>query len=327
MKNACLTGVALLVILGGAGPANAQSTFAFESVATLDEMSSLVRTRFPPGTPRSALRQAFVDEGRATLRVWPGDPAVEKYIYDIDLCHYYVWRWNLSADYDASGKLQQAYVNGNAVFASDTSQKAVLKGAEAGTRASLLQMQRPRPEAYKGESSLGFLLYDRDGDQRTTHDQSLVGAGPSRADPADMGAMTFYTDVDPWRSIFDFDAADRIVPFDGDCGDADRLIQARKEATKTQPGPTASSPPQLWSDHKRLNIPLPACAEQAFSVLKDLGYSNVVRSGNYSYGNLGQNRAAVKCVEMAEGSFVYFAVAGAQRDVVERLRNQIAGKL
>lgn len=327
MKVSYVVGVALLVIFCGAGPANAESTFAFESVTTLDEMSSLVRTRFPLGTSRSTLRHAFVDEGQATLKVRADDPGVEKYIYDIDLCHYYVWRWNISVDYDASGKLRQAYVNGNLVFPGGTPKKVVSKVAEDGTKASIVRMQRPRPEAYKGETSLGFLLFDRDGDQRTTNDQSLVGAGPSRAHPANMGKLTTYTDVDPWRSIFDSDAADRIVPFNGDCSEVDGLMQSPIKTETMKPNPSVKSPPQLWSDHKRLNIPLRACGDLAFNVLNDLGYSNVIRNGNYSYGNFEENRAAVKCVEIAEGSFVYFSVAGPQKDVVERLRNQIAGKL
>jgi hypothetical protein len=327
MKVSYVVGVALFVIFCGARPANAESTFAFESVTTLDEMSSLVRTTFPLGTSRSTLRHAFVDEGRATLKVKADDPGVEKYIYDIDLCHYYVWRWNISADYDASGKLRQAYVNGDIVFPGGTPKNAPSKVAEDATKASIVWAQRPRPEAYKGENSLGFLLYDRDGDQRTANDQSLIGAGPSRAHPSNMGKLTTYTDVDPWRSIFDFDAADRIVPFNGDCSEVDRLMQSRNAAETMKPNPSVISPPQLWSDHKRLNIPLRACADLAFNVMNNLGYSNVVRNGNYSYGNFEQNRAAVKCVEIAEGSFVYFAVAGAQKEVVERLRNQIAGKL
>jgi hypothetical protein len=52
----------------------------------------------------------------------------------------------------------------------------------------------------------------------------------------------------------------------------------------------------------------------------------VVRNGNFSYGNLGDNRAAVKCIENQGGSFVYFAVAGSNKESVEKLRNEIAWK-
>ena len=87
------------------------------------------------------------------------------------------------------------------------------------------------------------------------------------------------------------------------------------------------APPQLWSDHKLLAVPVGVCADRAFNVLNALGYSNVVKNGDYSYGNFNENRAAVKCVEGSGGSFVYFAVAGSQRETVERLRNQIAQEL
>ena len=87
------------------------------------------------------------------------------------------------------------------------------------------------------------------------------------------------------------------------------------------------APPQLWSDHKLLSMPVEVCAERASNVLSVLGYAHVVRNGNYSYGDFKENRAAVKCVESAGGSFVYFAVAGSQKETVEQLRNQIAQKL
>ena len=198
-----------------------KTTFTFESLLTLDEMSSLIQVKFPLGTPRANLRQAFVEEGGATLKVRTTDPSVEKYIYDIDLCHYYVWRWNISADYDAAGKLRQVYVNGNIVFPSGNPKKMISKVAEEGKTPSIYQMQRPRPEAYKGESILLFLLFDRDSDLRTTDDQTLIGGGPSQADPTNMGNLIGYTEVDPWRSIFDFDAADRIVSFHGDCNEVE----------------------------------------------------------------------------------------------------------
>ena len=87
-----------------------------------------------------------------------------------------------------------------------------------------------------------------------------------------------------------------------------------------------NSPPQLWSDHKRLDIPADVCALKGYSALKSLGFTNVVKNGNYSYGNFNDNRAAVKCVEMNGGSFVYMAVAGPKNEVVEKLRNEIAWK-
>jgi hypothetical protein len=85
--------------------------------------------------------------------------------------------------------------------------------------------------------------------------------------------------------------------------------------------------PELWSDHKLLKVPVDVCGERAFNVLTALAYENVVRNGNYSYGDFKGNRAAVKCVETAEGSFLYFAVAGPRKETVEQLRNQLGRTL
>lgn len=217
-----------VVLFGCAALANAESPFEFESVATLSDMTALIQARFPLGTSRDTMRHVFVDEGHATLKVKPGEPGVEKYLYDIDLCHYYVWRWNVSADYDASGQLRQAYVNGNSVYANGNPKRVHPNAAPEGKKSAIFRVQRPRPEAYKGESSLGFLLLDMDGDIRTTDDQFLIGAGPSRADPANMGTMVTYTDVDPWRSIFDFDSVDHVIPFAGSCARADEMAEAQR---------------------------------------------------------------------------------------------------
>lgn len=226
MKISYIVSITLLFLCAGNAAARADSTFSFESVTSLEDMSSFIRSRLTLGASRENVRHIFVEEGRATLKVKAGVPGIEKYIYDIDLCHYYIWRWNISANYDASNQLRQVYVNGNTIFPDGTPMKLVPKVAEAGKKASILKVRRPRPEAYKGESSLTFLLFDRDSNPATTDDQVIAGAGPSRADPMNMGKLVTYTDVDPWRSIFDFDAADRIVPYQGDCKNVDRVMAA-----------------------------------------------------------------------------------------------------
>jgi hypothetical protein len=76
-----------------------------------------------------------------------------------------------------------------------------------------------------------------------------------------------------------------------------------------------------------LEIPVAACGEKASITLTALGFSNVVRNGDYSYGNYQGSRAAVKCVPMPKGSFVYFAVASASKEAAEELRNRISWKL
>jgi hypothetical protein len=222
----------LLAVSGSVTSAAGEAPFAFESVTALDDMSSLIQSRFPLGTSRDILRHVFVEEGHGTLKTRADVPGIEKYLYDIDLCHYYVWRWNISADYDASGQLRQAYVNGNIVFADGHPKKIVSMAPEEGKKSAVYRIQRPRPEAYKGENSLAAILLDRDGNLATTDDQILVGAGPSRADPANMGKMIAYTEVDPWRSIFDADSADRIATYRGSCEAADKLYDAQKQALK-----------------------------------------------------------------------------------------------
>lgn len=92
-------------------------------------------------------------------------------------------------------------------------------------------------------------------------------------------------------------------------------------------GPEDNSVPHLWSHHKLLGISVDECSTQALSILKTLGFSSVVKNEQYVYGNYQGNRAAIKCVELADKSFVYTAVAGADVKLVEQLRNKISWKL
>lgn len=190
-----------------------KTPFNFDSINSIEEMSEYIREHFPLGSRQNDLRQTFVTEGGAILKKHPSSPDIEKYIYDINLCNIYIWRWNISTDYDVSGKLLQAYLNGNSLFPNGKPQQIVPKKAEPGKKASLYRMQRPRPEANKGEVSLGYILFDRDSDTKTINDQAIIGTGPSRADPVNMGKVVAYTDVDPWRSIFDSDSAHPISQY------------------------------------------------------------------------------------------------------------------
>lgn len=90
--------------------------------------------------------------------------------------------------------------------------------------------------------------------------------------------------------------------------------------------PTAK-PPQLWSHHKVLDIHVGACALKGLSALKSLGFTQVVKNENYIYGNFHNNRVAVKCVSRGAASFVYLAVAGPNKEIVEKLRNEVAWKM
>jgi hypothetical protein len=192
------------------------ASFRFESVATLDAMQAYVRTAFPPGAPRAALRQAFVTDGGATQRSRPALASTEKYLYDINVCRMYVWRWNISADYDAGGALVQVWVNGEPVHAAGPQRRDPMT-LPHGPHPSILKGARLRPQADLGETSLAYMVYDLDGDATTTDDQFAMGAGPTRIDPGNMGTMHVYTNVDPWRSIFDADPAERIVDYAGAC--------------------------------------------------------------------------------------------------------------
>lgn len=89
----------------------------------------------------------------------------------------------------------------------------------------------------------------------------------------------------------------------------------------------ASKPPQLWSHHKQMEISPEACSTRGHKVLKVLGFSSVVKKDNYVYGNYLDNRAAVKCAPLDKGSFLYLAVAGSDKNIVEKLRNELSKKM
>jgi hypothetical protein len=174
---------------------------------------------------REQVRALFIGQGGATLKLHPTQVGVEKYIYDINLCSYYVWRWNISADYDPTGRLKQLFINGEPALPNGSPPRVMPK-ASPDQKAAILKITRPRPEAFKGESSLAALVFDHDADPNTIDDQELMGAGPTSSDPLNMGNLHVYH-VEPWRSIFDMDAASAIVPYSGNCAAADAAIAAR----------------------------------------------------------------------------------------------------
>lgn len=198
-------------------PAAAQErgSFRFESVDTIGAMKDFVRSSFPPGAPRAALRRVLADEGGGSWRQHPRRPGTEKYLYDINICDAYIWRWNISADFDAAGALTQVYVNGDPVHASGP-QKIDPRTLQSGGKAAIFKGTRARPEAHRGEKQLAYLLLDGDADPRTVDDQLVMGAGPTSPEPG-RARMLGYTDVELWRSIFDPDPADRIVRRQGAC--------------------------------------------------------------------------------------------------------------
>lgn len=203
-------------------PADAAERFRYDNMLTVDMMRQYIRKNFPIGSPRDAVQKAFVLQGRGSLRHHPSSKDTEKYLYDINLCKYYVWRWNIAADYDPEGKLKQAYVNGLPVFADAPAWKPLaIEENKRGGKTRLSRMSRDWPQATKGAKQVYYMLLDLDGDYSTIDDQSLLGSGPSRADPANFGALVNYNEVDPWRSVFDDDLADDIYDYKGDCRPAD----------------------------------------------------------------------------------------------------------
>jgi len=85
--------------------------------------------------------------------------------------------------------------------------------------------------------------------------------------------------------------------------------------------------PQVWSDHKVLKMTTEACSNKGVDILTTLGFSQIVKNGTYVYGNYINNRAAIKCTDVGNNTFVYAVVAGPHVKIVERLRNEIVWKL
>lgn len=213
-------------MLLAASQGHAAAGFRFEGQESVEEMRTLIQRDFSEASTRDQVRAVFVEQGGATLKAHPRRPDVEKYIYDINLCGYYVWRWNISADYRSDGRVKQLYVNA----------EPVLDGAKptgSPKTGPFYQADRPRPQAFKGEASLAVIFADRDGDPNTADDQNiLTGIGPTRADPLNMGRAYPYRG-EVWRSIFDSDEARTVVPYAADCAvvDAGMVRQLGTAAT------------------------------------------------------------------------------------------------
>jgi len=210
------TALPLLAAFCLSAAAQDTTTFRFENIASLDAMKSHVREAFPAGTPRAILARLLEKEGGASRRAHPRRAATEKYLYDINICDAYIWRWNISADYDAHGALLQVWVNGDPVHAAGP-QKLSAASLRSNGKAAIYKGTRARPEAYKGEKQLAYIMLDADADPRTLDDQLVIGGGPNRPMPGPATKMIAYSDVELWRSIFDPDPADRIVRYQGMC--------------------------------------------------------------------------------------------------------------
>jgi hypothetical protein len=210
-----IAGIAVPLCLAATMSAAAAADFRFESITDLEEMHRELERRVPLGTAHESARATFVEQGKATLYVHPQRNTVEKYVYDINLCEIYVWRWNISANYDPEGRLTQIFINGEPIHTAGDAARVPAKKPGAKEE-SIVKAWRPRPEASKGESKLAYLVYDLDAGSDDVDDEFVAGAGPSRADPNDLGVVHAY-EVERWRSIFDDEPAAAVVPYAGEC--------------------------------------------------------------------------------------------------------------
>lgn len=200
----------ILVALLLPSAAMAAPAFSFEAVIAYNDMRNYVGSRFQLGSDRDELRKVFVEQGKATQVTRPGRDTTEKYIYDINLCGFYIYRWNISADYDDDGKLLQAYVNGLPVFMAG---KAKLEPAGLGAKTVYDSASRDRPQVTKGKKRVHYSRLDVDGNFETFDDQFATGHGPSRADPFFLDANVMYQNVEVWRSIYDEDDTATIADY------------------------------------------------------------------------------------------------------------------
>ncbi len=224
--------IALLIIWPTSAKADG---FKFENIPDLATMTSYIQSNFSIGSSQESLRKIFVQQGGATLIGHPQNKMLEKYIYDINLCSWYLWRWNISALYDSSGKLVQAYMNGEPVFSAGPQIKQFEKKKNKDGKMAIQKVMTPRPEASKGESMLASIVYDNDGDLNTLEDQELMSAGPSRVDPMNMGKMHVYKINSIWGSIFDHDKTKSVASYKGDCVAVDQAMEQIKLQAKKKP--------------------------------------------------------------------------------------------
>ncbi len=196
---------------------SAADRFQFESFVTLDDMRAYLTRTFPLGSDRSDVRRHFVKQGNARMHAHPQRKNIEKYVYDINLCKIYVWRWNISANYTSAGKLTQIYLNGEPIHPSGDKLRDPKAVAKPGAIQQILKVRKPRPEASKGEKVITFILYDLDKSIKQADDEFIAGAGPSRADPNNLGRMKAYAGLERWRTIFDSEPARAVVLYHGTC--------------------------------------------------------------------------------------------------------------
>ena len=214
MRAVIRLGSLLAIGLGLLAPVVAQD-FAFAQVTSLSQMEKFLRDNFPLGSGRAKLRSVMEAAG-ARRYAHPEQQGVEKYVYDINLCDIYVWRWNISTSSAADGGLTQLFVNGDAIYSRGQQPPTVESTARNGATQQILEGHRPRPQASKGENNLAFLMFDVDSGTARVSDEFVTGAGPSNANPHDLGLMHAYL-AERWRTIFDDEPAGSVAQYSGSC--------------------------------------------------------------------------------------------------------------
>lgn len=201
-KKLSLTALCCALLL--ALPASATAApFRFDDHPEIDAMREFIIATLPLGTARDKVRDTFVENGKATIITHPGRKRTEKYLYDIDICGIYLWRWNISADFDDDEKLMQAYVNGKPVHMSGKPDPLAI-----GYNPDILHKLQSKKVSRAGADKFPDIFYqllDSDGDLATTGDQSVSGPGYRAAMPYTFVEPYYYKGVFPWRSIFDED--------------------------------------------------------------------------------------------------------------------------
>ena len=81
--------------------------------------------------------------------------------------------------------------------------------------------------------------------------------------------------------------------------------------------------PRIWSGHRELPLSAEQCARKAENILAQMHMQQIAKSGHYVYAKFNQHGVAVKCIAIGSGTFMYAIVAGQDKALIERLRNEI----
>ena len=210
----------------GCLPARAAEPFTFEAHPDIADIQAYIQNNLPVGTSRSVVRSIFVDQGGATVIFRPGIKSSEKYLYDIDMCHYYLFHWNISMDYDSKDNLRQAYIQGEPVFL-DQPNDGDSHHTDPAIKVNILELVRARPQAYKGDNYIYAQVIDWNPADAGDYDKDVFVGGPTRASFPDAGHVHVYRSK-LWRLIVDESSAAKTVEYQADCKSIDAQAEGRR---------------------------------------------------------------------------------------------------